>query len=260
MPAVSDIIRTIEEYAPAQLQESWDNTGLQIGHRNMDVTGVLAVLDVTPARIDEAVANGLNMIVSHHPLIFKGIKSVTDDNQVQRSVEMAIRNNIAVYSSHTAMDNAVNGVSALMAERLDADVIAPLVPSSPDAQTGTGVIARLRNPLTENELIIRAKDAFGTKTVRCNRASRPVRTVALCGGSGGSFILDAIRANADAYITGDIRYHDFVDNPSDIVLIDCGHYETEVLTRNLFKKIINSRYPDLRVLVSPNEKNPVSYI
>lgn len=264
MVKVSDIIDAIEAVAPAGLQESWDNTGLQVGRRDAEVGSVLCVLDVTPARIDEAIEFGCDMVVSHHPLIFNGLKSITDDNEVQRAVAKALQAGIAVYSSHTAVDNAVGGVSALMANRLGAKVLRPLVPGAPGAETGTGVVAELPEPMTGEVLIERAKAAFGCDAVRASDPRRApgsdaIRRIALCGGAGGSFIDDAVRADAQAYITGDIRYHDFVDNGGRILLIDCGHFETEADSRALFADLITTRFPDVKAIVSPTETNSVKY-
>lgn len=264
MAKVSDIINAVEALAPAGLQESWDNTGLQVGCRDAEVSGVLCVLDVTPERVDEALANGCNMIVSHHPLIFKGLKSITGDNEVQRAVAKAIRAGVAVYSNHTAADNAVGGISALMAERLGAEVVRPLVPTAPEATTGTGVVAAFAEPLTALELIERVKAAFGCPKLRTTDPYRApghdaISRIALCGGSGGSFINDAVSAGAQAYVTGDIRYHDFVDNAGRILLIDSGHFETEADSRRLFAGLINKYVPDVPVTVSDTETNSVKY-
>ena len=115
-----NIISAIEEFAPPSLQESWDNTGLQVGSRRADCSGVLLCVDVTPAVVREAVGRGCNLIVSHHPLIFKGLKHITGNTPVEEAVALAIKNDITVYSSHTAADSAVGGVSYEMARRLGA--------------------------------------------------------------------------------------------------------------------------------------------
>lgn len=263
MVKVSDIIDSIERYAPSRLQEEWDNTGLQVGHRDAPVSTVLTVVDVTPERVEEAVALGADMIVSHHPLIFKGLKSLTAENPVQRAVEMAIRHDIAVYSCHTALDNASEGVSVVMARMLGVTVQEPLVASAPGARTGTGVVGRLSAPISPIDFIHKAKEVFRSAVVRCSDPARcpsPIERIALCGGAGGSFIGEAERAGAQAYVTGDIRYHDFIDHANSLLIVDCGHYETEALTKTLFKEIINKDYPELPVYVSLNENNPVTYI
>lgn len=259
---VKDIIDAIERVAPAALQEGWDNTGLQIGDASAPVSRVLAVVDVTPDRVAEAVDHGCEMIVSHHPLIFKGLKHITGTTQVERAVAAAISAGIAVYSSHTALDNAADGVSAAMAATLGATVVSPLVPTSPGAPTGTGVVAELPFAVGQDDFVSIVKTGFGNRVLRCTRpgaARRTVRRVALCGGSGGEFIPDALACGADAYVTGDIRYHDFVDYGSKILLVDAGHFETECATRNIFERIIGETCPDVEVIISKNENNSVKY-
>lgn len=264
MPKVSDIIAAIEAFAPASLQEKWDNTGLQTGHRDATVEGVLTCVDVTPERIVEALRRNANMIVSHHPLLFKGLKSITGENDTQLSVEMAVRNSIAVYSCHTSLDSTRGGVSHLIATRLGLTPARPLAPSGPGADTGLGAVC---SPLTfsidPRRFAESVKTTLGLDVIACSdplKCPQEISTVAVCGGSGGEFIPQAIEAGAQAYITAEIRYHDFIDYARDILLLDCGHFETEVMTRNLLADIIRSRFPSLPVAESTNEKNPVTYI
>lgn len=262
MATVKDIINAVESYAPAMLQETWDNTGLQIGHRDMEVTGVLTAVDVTPERIEEAIEAGANMVLSHHPLLFKGLKSITAENEVQRAVELAIRNGVAVYSSHTALDNAETGVSVVMARKMGAKFLRPLVPQG-EGPTGTGAVAELPLAMTPKAFVEKAKEAFGVKVARCTDTElcpREIFRIALCGGAGGEFIEEAVKAGCAAYITGDIRYHDFVDNARRILLVDCGHFETEALTREVLCRIVAEAYPTLKVTESKRETNPVTYI
>lgn len=263
MHVVDDIIRVVEQAAPLGLQEPWDNSGLQVGHRDGAVTGVLTAVDVTPEVVDEAVANGCNMIVSHHPVLFKGLKSITGDNRVQTTVEKAIRNGVAVYSAHTSLDNSPLGVSRAMARLFDGEILGPLVPQQPDSANGSGVVLELSRPVAPEELVRMAKKAFDCRTVRCSDlARRPgeVSRVALCGGAGGSFIDDALKAGAQAYITGDLRYHDFVDYADRILLIDCGHYETEQVAVRIFTEAVGNAFPGLRTVVSSSTNNPVTYM
>ncbi|WP_162426401.1 Nif3-like dinuclear metal center hexameric protein [Pontibacter pudoricolor] len=119
MPQIKDIVRLLEQYAPLAYQESYDNAGLQTGNLNDEVTGVLLTLDCTEAVIEEAVKKGCNMVVAHHPVIFKGIKSLTGKSYVERTIIKAIRNNVAIYASHTNLDSVHNGVNAKIAEKLE---------------------------------------------------------------------------------------------------------------------------------------------
>lgn len=261
MPKVSEVIASIEAYAPLSLQESWDNSGLQVGHPEREVTGVLVALDPTPERIDEALSLGANMVVSHHPLIFKGLKKLTDENRVQRAVESAILNGVAVYSSHTSLDNAEYGVSALVAAIMKAKIDGPLIPLAPGSKCGTGVLGRIPS-LSPETFVAKVKEVLGLKVVRTSDpalCAQKIDRFAVCGGSGGGFIADAVAAGAQAYITGDIRYHDFIDFADKIFLVDCGHFETEMLCRNLLARLIREAFPELPVHISEKENNPVFY-
>lgn len=262
MTTVRDIARAIEKTAPVALQESWDNSGLQLGVPAAPVTGVMLTLDVTTEAVDHAINTGCNLIVSHHPLIFKGLKSITDTTDVQMAVRRAIRADIAVYSAHTSLDNAPEGPSAYLASALGATIAGPLVPTAPGAATGTGVTARLPHPMTAQQFIAHVKNTLGPQVIRCtapDKAPRPISTVAICTGAGGSFITDAARHNADAYITGDIRYHDFVDWQNHLLLVDIGHYESEIVTRDIFEHILRQDFPELRIELF-NQPNSILYL
>lgn len=262
MPSVANIVAAIENRAPLALQEKWDNSGLQTGHYSDAVTGVLVALDPTPERIDEAVALGANMVVSHHPLIFRPLRNLTDSNRTQRAVEKAIRQDVAIYSAHTSLDNTEGGVSHLLARRLGAKVVGPLVPAAPGATCGTGVICELprMTPAELVEIVQRELQVPVIRTSDMNAGPEYVRRIAVCGGSGGSFIEDAVRADVQAYITGDIKYHDFIDYAEKVFLLDCGHFETEMLCRDLLAETIRNACPGLPVFVSQQERNPVKYV
>ncbi|MCM1137918.1 MAG: Nif3-like dinuclear metal center hexameric protein [Muribaculum sp.] len=265
MPTFREIISAIETIANPSLQEPWDNTGWQLLPMDPDspCSGVLTCLDVTPEVISEAKDGGFNLIISHHPLIFKGIKHLTGATQVETSVIEAIRSGIGVYSSHTALDSAPQGVSHRLGDLLglvDAHVLAPQS-GSPD--TGLGIIGNFPTPLTRAEVVSRVKEVYGSPVVRCSsgaHASEMVNTLALSSGSGGEFIPLAMSSGADAYITSDTRYHDFVDYGKNIFIIDTGHFESEKCTKSIFSTIISEKFPNFAVRMSEIEKNPVNYV
>lgn len=259
--ACGDIADAIAAAAPLSLQESWDNSGVQLGDMSAPCTGVLLALDPTEAVIDEAVARRCNLVVTHHPLLFKGLKHISGANAVERAVIKAIRAGVAVYSSHTAMDSATGGVSAEMARRLGARVVRPLVPGSPDGPTGLGVVADFDIPVSGIELVERVHEAFGPHPLRCSAMpSGTVTRIALCGGSGGEFIPDAVAAGAGAYITAEIRYHDMLDRGKDIFLLDIGHFESETCAKDIFYRIITEKFPNFAVKYSQTEENPINYL
>lgn len=261
MPKVKEIAEAIEAFAPLSLQEDYDNAGLQVGDPDAEVSGVLLCLDVTEDVIEEASARSCSMVVSHHPLIFHGLKALTGADEVQRLVLKALRHGIAVYSAHTNLDSAQGGVSYEMASRLGLKNVRPLIPSAPDAFTGLGVIGTI-SPTPRIEFLRKVKDKFKVRALRYS-AGAPglvVKKVALCGGSGASFIRQSIEAGADVYITGDIRYHDFTTYGSEIILADVGHFESELCAENIFSRIIRERYPEMVVYFPETEANPIKIL
>lgn len=264
---ISDIISAIEDVAPSAWQEDWDNTGLQVGDATAECTGVLIAVDVTPAVVDEAVRRGCNLIVSHHPLIFRGLKQIVGDTPLQTCVIRAIAAGVSIYSSHTALDNAPDGVSRRMAHMLGIDVDSTLtsVPAAPHG-VGTGVVGTLRSPMNPADFIAHVKRVFDAPVARCTHINAAmthdtvISRVALCGGSGGEFIPAAVAAGAQAYVSGDIRYHDFVDRQSDILLVDIGHFETEQCTKDIFYQIISQKFANFAVYKSQDGLNPVIYM
>ena len=330
---------------------------------------MLICVDVTPAIVEEAHTLGCNLIVSHHPLIFKGLKRLVGATPVEAAVMNAIALGISVYSNHTAVDNTPGGVSYTMASMLGVDVLrslAPIAPrweklavmvpvshaeevrlalfdagagsfgiydccsfnvdgtgtfraldganpfvgkhgevhqepetrievlvptwlkrkveqtliethpyempayefmalTNPNPAIGTGVTGTLREGMTARQLIEHVKKTFGSPVVRCTRfddsADAPlIRRVAMCGGAGGSLIGDAVAAGAQAYISSDTRYHDFVDRQNDILLIDIGHFESEQCTKEIFYQIITRKFTNFAVYKSKLENNPINYI
>lgn len=356
----ASVISAIEDFAPASYQESWDNTGVQVGSLRAECTGVLLCVDVTPAIVDEAKSKGCNLIISHHPLLFKGIKRISGNTPVEESIMRAISAGITIYSCHTAVDSTVGGVSYRMAQLIGAtplNVLSPLTgrltkisavvaPESaetalttfndiaPDAKCfrteserydssivsgdpfatadissapcikieaivsssvanrlsaalsetltgslfavvtepvsntdpaiGLGVYAIFDNDsLTALQLIDRVKKAFRSPVTRCSALppdDAVIRRVAMCGGSGSEFIPTAIRAGAQAFITSDTRYHDFVDYGNDILIIDIGHFESESCTKEIFYNVICEKFPNFACYYSEIEENPIKYI
>ncbi|ROT18706.1 Nif3-like dinuclear metal center hexameric protein [Muribaculaceae bacterium Isolate-110 (HZI)] len=261
----ADIISVIEAYASPTLQESWDNTGWQVtpsGTTDL-CTGVITCLDITPAVVDEARAKGCNLIISHHPLIFRGLRSITGAGNAEQAVISAIRSGIAIYSSHTALDSTPGGVSHELGSRLGLTDMRPLSPSSVSPDAGLGVIGTISGGITRAAFIETVKRAYDAPTVRVTQGPREtgdIHTVALCSGSGGEFITTAITLRADAYITSDVRYHDFLDHGQKIIIIDTGHFESEICTKSIFSRIISQKFPNFAVHMATCEQNPVAYI
>lgn len=251
---ISDVI---EEFAPLSLQESWDNSGWQLGDPQSDTTGVLLCVDVTPEVLDEARERGCNLIISHHPLIFKGVKQIIGRNRVERCIARALAEGISIYSSHTATDCAPRGISWEMASMLGLEDVQQL-----DA-SGLGAVGNLADALPWREFVDLVKASFGAPIVRCSRVpSEPwmIRRVALCGGSAAEFLPNAIRLGAQAYVTADCKLNQFLDYADDILLVDSGHFETEYATKDIFYRLISEKIPNFAVWKSTVEQNPVVYL
>lgn len=258
---VKEIAEAIEAFAPRHLQENYDNAGLQVGYPEMEVSAVLLCLDVTEDILNEALERHCNLIVSHHPLLFKGLKEITGRTSTERIVMKAIRENIAIYSAHTNLDSAREGVSYEIAHRLHLSNLKVLEPKDPESLTGMGIIGDVK-PTPKIEFLRKIKEVFKVKSLKYSAQSPQlvVRKVAVCGGSGASLIKDAIRENADILVTGDLKYHDFTTFGLDIILTDIGHFESEIITKEIFSRIIRESIPDCVTYYSERESNPIKYL
>ena len=246
-----ELIRPIEEFAPLAQQEKWDNCGFSVGDPNMEVHKALIALDCTEETVDEAIEGGADIIITHHPLIFGGVKKITPQNWLGRVIYKAIANNIAIYAAHTNADKAAGGVSALMAEKLQLKECMPLTPDS------FGVVGNLEAELPVEEFAAKVKEAFGVDVVRASKPlEEKIRRVAVCGGSGRSFIPDAMANGVQAYVTGDITYHEFYAEKGFMVM-DIGHYFSEYGIVEVFANILSKNFPTFAVSISKKNNNPI---
>jgi dinuclear metal center YbgI/SA1388 family protein len=364
MIPLSEITGYLEEVAPLSLQESYDNSGLQVGEPGMSVTGVLVSLDVTEEVLLEAEKLGFNLVISHHPVIFGGLKSITGRDRAERIVSLAIQKEIAIYSGHTNFDSVSGGVNSVLANRLglvDQQILDPLggqlkklvvyVPhaqmepvrkamfeagageigaydscsfnmegtgtfrggpgthpfagkagqfhqepetrietvissnmagkvinamlkahpyeevaydiyplENPDPRRGIGVIGFLEDPMDEEVFMGFLKDRFSVSVLRHTALlGKPVKKVAVCGGAGSFLLGKAKAARADVFVTGDMKYHQFIEADGKIVVMDMGHFESEQFTRELFYDLIMKKFPKFAVRLSETEENPIKY-
>jgi dinuclear metal center YbgI/SA1388 family protein len=362
---IKEIIDCIEAFAPISLQEPWDNCGLLTGDLSREAISALITLDVTEQVIDEAIANGNNLIIAHHPFIFSGIKKVNGKNETERILINAIKNDIAIYAAHTNIDVVKNGVSWMMARKLGLEKVSTLskgngllkklvvfVPEShADAvrnalfdagagrignygscsfnsqgegtfcgdettkpfvgqpgetcfekevkietvfpfylqskilssmkkahpyeevaydiypienkhdSIGLGVIGMLGAAINASDFLLYAKETFHCATIRyAGNSNRKVQRIALCGGAGSSLIGEAVKAGADVYITGDIKYHQFFESGDQLLLADIGHYESEQFTKELFYEIVTNKFSKFAIRLSDVQTNPVKYL
>ena len=361
---VKDILNCITEVAPLQWQESYDNAGLQVGDLNAEAHKALICLDITEEVVDEAVAKNCDVIVSHHPLIFKGLKHLTPQSYIERAVMKAVKRDIAMISMHTNLDNSYLGVSRVLAERLGLKNLSVLLPledqlkkvvvyaplSAADKvrqamfeagagcignydscsfnaqgqgsfragamahpyvgeigethfedevrietvvpkhalnqvitamlkvhpyeevaydvyalenefqQAGAGMVGELDAPLSETDFLTLVADVIGSPCLRHSALTgRKIQRVALCGGSGSPFMGDALRHRVDAYLTADIKYHDFFVPEGRLLLIDGGHFETEQFTKELICELIWKKFPTFAAEIAETRTNAVHY-
>lgn len=361
---VVEVIRILEQLAPLSYSEGFDNTGLLVGDSQAEVSGILVTLDTLEAVVDEAISSNCNLIVSFHPIIFSGLKKITGKTYVERVVQKAIKNDIAIFAIHTALDNAWNGVNAMICEQLGLGKRQVLIPqegtikklitfvptkkaaavrealftagagsignydhcsfnidgtgsfqgnedSNPtlgekgsthfeaevqigvtfpkhltrkvlnalhtahpyeevayevttlennNQHIGMGMIGELDQPMSEQEFLQHLKNTFGSGCIRHSALlSKSVHRVAVLGGSG-SFATDAaIGHGADAFVTADLKYHDFFKAENKILLADVGHYESEQYTKDLLVRYLNKKITNFAIILSQTKTNPVSY-
>ncbi len=362
---IKEVVCALERFAPLPLQDGFDNAGLQIGLTDAEATGALLCLDVTESVLDEAIALGYNLIIAHHPLIFKGYKSITGKDYVERCILKAIKNDLVIYAAHTNLDNLQQGVNFKIAEKIglkntrillpkensllklvtfvplmqaesvrkalfDAgcgcignydscsynvvgegtfrasegthpfcgnigelhtekevrietvlpaykktEAIKALLHAHPYeepaydlyplqnswGQAGSGLIGELEHPETELEFLKKIKKTFEVGCLKHNKLTgREIQTVALCGGAGAFLIPHAIRNQADVFITGEIKYHDYFGLDTEILLAEIGHYESEQYTKEIFYTIIRDLFPALDIQMTKVNTNPIKYM
>ena len=358
------ITKYLETYAPLNYQEDYDNSGLLTGDINQEITGALVALDCTEDIVDEAIAKKCNLIITHHPIVFKGLKKLTGKNYVERVIIKAIRNNIALYAIHTNLDSVQNGVNGVICRRLGlqqpkilvpkAGVLKKLVTFCPVAHTarlrealfaagagdianysecsfnvegigtfkasagtqpfvgqqgiqhqeqeirietvfliqderkvllallenhpyeeiaydiyplenklntvGSGMVGWLEEEMDLVDFLRFLKSRMNVTVIRHTRdVGRKIKKVAVCGGSGSFLLGNAIAAGADAFITGDFKYHEFFDADGKLVIADIGHFESEQFTSDLLTDLLRSKFPELITHLTEQRTNPISY-
>ena len=260
---IKEITKFLEGYAPLQYQESYDNCGLIVGNENAETKDVLITLDCTEEVIDEAIEKDCNLIITHHPIIFNGLKKLNGSNYIERTVIKAIKNDLAIYTIHTNLDNVHNGVSAKIAKILGLEnckVLAPN-PNFQNQQVGLGIIGELKEPIKTSKFLINIKTTMQTNCIRhTSLVKEEIKRVAVCGGSGSVLLKNAKTADADIFISADFKYHDFFDAEKDIVIADIGHYESEQFTKDLIYDLLVKNFTKFAVRLSKVNTNPIKYL
>jgi dinuclear metal center YbgI/SA1388 family protein len=364
MAKISEVIDYLEKIAPNELQEDYDNAGLIVGHRNKMLSGILITLDVTEAVVDEAVKLNCNLIVAHHPIIFRGLKKLTGSNYVERTVEAALTQGIALYATHTNLDNVLHGVNSQLVKKigiqkakiinpktdslnklitfvpekdltsvmtalggagagsignydlctfqvygkgtfrpneeasphigsanqleevneirlemifpfhLKRNIVSTLIKAHPyeevafdilpllntDPEKGSGQWGFLNKKLPADQFLNHLKESLNLSVVKyTGKLDKEIQSVGVCGGSGSFLIKKARALQLDAFITSDIKYHEFFDAEDDLLLVDIGHYESEVFTKDLLKEIISEKFPNIALHLTSVVTNPVKF-
>ena len=262
MNKVSEIVGCITDIAPLRWQESWDNAGLLVGDANMLIDKALVTLDVTEDVIDEAIEGGYHLVISHHPVIYRPLKHLLPENTIERTVMKAVKNDIAIACMHTNLDNSYLGVSKWLADKLglkNQEILEP-IETEDDVTTGGGMVGILEKDTDEKDFLAMVKKNLGCDALRHSHfLGRKIKKVAVCGGSG-FFLLDNVkRCNADAYVTADIKYHDFFEADGRLLLVDAGHYETEQFTKELIADAIIKKFCNFAVSISRVKTNSINY-
>ena len=362
---VQDVINYLEELSPLAYAEEFDNVGLLVGQKNTEITGVLVTLDTLETVVDEAIENNCNLIVSFHPIIFKGLKKITGSTYVERVVMKAIKHDISIFAIHTALDNALLGVnnriceqlelinqqilipqigtikklttyvpkegahklrealfnigagaignynhcsfnvegigtfngnensnptigkkgitqhqeevklSIIYAKHLESKILQMLFKTHPyeevayeistlenkNQHIGMGMVGEFKNPMDETSFLNHLKSKMQSQCIRhSSLLGKPIKKVAVLGGSGSFAIHAAKTVKADAFITADLKYHDFFAAENNILLADIGHYESEQYTKNLLVAFLTEKMPNFAIILSKTNTNPVKYL
>jgi dinuclear metal center YbgI/SA1388 family protein len=268
---IKAFFQALESFAPLQLQESYDNSGLIIGNQDRICTGIICSLDATEAVVEEAIASGCNLIIAHHPIVFSGLKKINGKNYVEQTIITAIKNDIAIYAIHTNLDNTLKGVNDRLADKMGLTKRSILLPKPPPTtpnqnnvidyqEVGSGLIGELPEPMDEYLFLEMLKTSFSLQVIRHSPLlGKQIKKIAICGGAGSFLIGRAVAQQADVLVTADLKYHEFFDANGELLLADIGHWESEQYTTELIIELLKLKFPTFAVLKSVIITNPVNY-
>lgn len=259
MTTVNDIYNYIDEIAPFACQESYDNSGLIIGNGDCGVSRALVALDVTEDIALDAEKAGADLIITHHPVIFKALKRI----DTKTPLGILLSSDISVISAHTNFDSAK--MNDILCERLE---IVPCEHIAVENGVAMGNICEAESEMTAEQLAERIKDALGNKAVRYNDLSKTYlhsekkfRRIAVCSGSGGSLLSDVLSKKADCFITGDVKHDVFIDaHNAGLCIFDAGHFNTENIFCAYMKEKLAKKFPEVMFEVAKNNRDILSYI
>lgn len=264
LPTILDIAEFLERWAPRSSAQSYDNVGLQVGDPAVAVKTGLIALDMTPDVLNEAESLDASLVITHHPLIFQPLRYITPQTYTSNLALRLAASGIALYSIHTNLDAASGGVSFALAETLGVRNLGFLEAfKDEDRNVGLGAVGRLEEPVRLEDFLVRAADRLGSESLRyVGDPDASVSRVAVCGGAGADFVAAALAAEADVYVTADVKYHQFFDvlDPDGrprMAFIDAGHYETEAMTEQLLRTTLAEQFPSADWRVTATRTSPV---
>ncbi len=253
MTNVRDILDFLDSKAPLDAQLDFDNAGFLCGDAASEVGRVLVALDITDAVIAEAAEFGAELIVSHHPVCFTPMKSVTTDDLTGRKFASMLKNGISAICMHTNLDAAKDGVNDALCAALGAENLGLLAPEHDTMSR----LCRFAEPMEYSDFLAHVKTALDANGLRCAGPERRVRLFGVCGGAGADFIPDAAARGCDAYITADVKHHQFLAaDELGIALVDAGHFSTENVVVPVLARWISERFPELEVKIAESYKQP----
>ena len=263
---LSNLLSFLHTIAPDHLQEDYDNAGLITGHRDMEISGVLVCLDAIEEVIDEAISLNCNVVIAHHPIVFRGLKRFNGSNYVERTVIKAIKHDIAIFAIHTNLDNVYqNGVNAMISNKIgliNTEILSPLADiKHNDMPVGAGMLGYLPAPMKTDQFLHHLKTQMDLRVVKHTAICKDeIHKVAVCGGSGSFLLKQAKISNADICVTSDFKSHEYFDADGAIIIADIGHFESERFTKNYIVDYLTKKIPNFAVNLSQINTNPVKYL
>lgn len=260
MATVLEICSYLEKFAPTNLAESWDNVGLLLGRRGRPTQRLMTCLTLTAPVSAEAVEKQVQMIVTHHPILFRATKRITDANEEGRILLQLAEAGIAVYSPHTAFDSATRGINQQLAENLGLQQIQPLRLVSEDENSGAGRFGVLEKPLNRPEFLQKVAMTVKTRSLEvCWHENQPVKRVAVACGAAAEFLEDAVRAGCDTFLTGEARFHSVLEAQSrGINLVLTGHFASERPAIAQLAEEIARQFPEIECFPSDSDRDPLT--
>ncbi|MBR1779758.1 MAG: Nif3-like dinuclear metal center hexameric protein [Clostridia bacterium] len=258
MTTVKDIYDFLDKFCPFKYCLDFDNVGILLGKEDDEVLRALIALDVVDEVIQEAKNLKVNLIITHHPIIFKGLKSITDKSLVYK----LLRENISVISAHTNLDIAKNGVNFHLAKALSLCDLSPLSFAGEDKSLPLGFVGYLKTEMKCKEFAEFAKKRLSCKGLRyINIPQKAIKKVAVGSGACGDLIYDAAKHNADAFLTGEIKHHELLyAKQNNICVVDAGHYKSENIIAEPLVKNLSEYFPSIKFFPSHVDIDSINYI